>query len=201
MARAQVHGLDPTRCPEIDFVSQTGDLDCVDRVFDNVFSSHCIEHQPDLARHLRQVESLLVPGGAYYLIIPDKRYCFDHYIAESRLSELYAAAAEKRRLHSDASILNHRLFTTHNRSLLHWLGLHGPRPSLATYGALLPAALAECAQARAGAYVHAWCFTPAGFREAIEGMRRLGLTSLEAAEVHATLYGHLEFYAVLRKPQ
>src|SRR4249919_1725326 len=72
-------GRIPKNCPHIHYVSPTGDLSIVDAEFGAVFSSHCIEHQPDVIRHLREVERLLRPGGLYYLIVPDKRFCFDHF--------------------------------------------------------------------------------------------------------------------------
>lgn len=199
--RAQSLGLDPSHCPEIDYVSPTADLTQIDRAFDVIFSSHCIEHQPDFVRHLAQVESLLAPGGSYYLIVPDKRYCFDHYIGESKLPDIYAAMSEKRRVHTETSILNHRLFTTHNSALRHWIGFHGPRPSIPTYADRMESALAECAKAKAGEYidVHAWFFTPVGFRNAITALRQLKLVTLEITKIYDTLFGQFEFFVVLRK--
>jgi SAM-dependent methyltransferase len=38
--------------------------------FDGVFSSHCIEHSMDLALTLRQVNSLLKPGGNFVMSVP-----------------------------------------------------------------------------------------------------------------------------------
>jgi SAM-dependent methyltransferase len=80
VARACLHGLDSSTVPYIDYISPTGELSSVDRRFDVVISSHCLEHQPDLVRHLQEVGQLLFPGGDYFLLVPDKRYCFDHFI-------------------------------------------------------------------------------------------------------------------------
>ena len=200
--RARTLGLDSSQCPDINYVSPTADLSSINGVFDTIFSSHCIEHQPDLVKHLAQVESLLAPGGSYYLIVPDKRYCFDHYIGESKLPDVYAAASERRRVHTEASILRHQLFTTHNRALRHWLEWHGPKPSTSTYIDRMANAFAECAQAKAGAYidVHAWFFTPAGFSDVIKALKRMNLITLEATRIHDTLLSQFEFFAVLQKP-
>ncbi|MSO73114.1 MAG: hypothetical protein EXQ84_05835 [Rhodospirillaceae bacterium] len=200
--RATALGLDPLHCPPIDFVAPNGDLSIVGRAFDVVFSSHCVEHQPDLIRHLIQVEKLLTPGGAYHLIVPDKRVCFDHYLPESTLADIRAAWTEQRTVHTPAAVLNHRLRTTHNNKFLHWLGRHGPRPPELKSGARLEAAMAEAKRAGEGDYVdvHAWCFTPRGFREIILGLRGLGLIGLAVEAVHTTLPGAFEFFAVLRKP-
>ncbi len=55
--------LDAHRTPKIEYLSPTGDLTIVNRRFHAVLSSHCIEHQPDLIRHLQHVAALLDPGG------------------------------------------------------------------------------------------------------------------------------------------
>jgi hypothetical protein len=200
MARAASIGLDSAGCPPIDFIAPNGDLSDVTGPFDVIFSSHVIEHQPDLVRHLRQVESLLTLGGAYYLVIPDKRFCFDHYLPESSVAEICAAWSEQRRVHTVAAIVNHRLLTTHNGKLRHWLGLHGKKP--APHAASIESLKAECARIDPSAYVdvHAWYFTPATFGAAVETLRNLGLISLEVANIHDTLIGQFEFFAVLRKP-
>jgi SAM-dependent methyltransferase len=77
---ARASCLDPSGVPHIEYVSPTSDLSIVDRRFDVVISSHCLEHQVDLIGHLKEVGHLLLPGGAYFLLVPDKRYCFDHFI-------------------------------------------------------------------------------------------------------------------------
>jgi SAM-dependent methyltransferase len=94
--RAKAWGFDPSGIPHIDYVSPTGELSTVNRQFDVVISSHCLEHQPDPVRHLQKVGQLLFPGGAYFLLVPDKRYCFDHFIPLSNLAEITVAYHEQR---------------------------------------------------------------------------------------------------------
>jgi SAM-dependent methyltransferase len=64
VARANLRGHDAAGVPYIDYVSPTAELSIVDRSFDVVLSSHCMEHQPDLVGHLQGVGKLLRPGGA-----------------------------------------------------------------------------------------------------------------------------------------
>lgn len=78
----------------IHFVEENGDLYIIDRKFDIVFSCHMIEHAPDLISHLQMVHNLLVPGGYYFLIVPDKRYCFDHFKPESTTADVLYAHAQ-----------------------------------------------------------------------------------------------------------
>jgi len=194
-ARAIKLGIDPSGCPP--HIHHVGDIAQIGRRFDAVISSHAIEHQPDLIRHLREVERILEPDGSFFLIIPDKRYCLDHFLPESSIAQILAAHAEGRRVHALASIVEHMALTTHNDSVRHWAGDHGdPAKDRA---ARVRAAL-DRHEAAAGAYVdvHAWQFTPASFRAAIDTLAALGLIGLEVGEVYDTARNRNEFCAVLR---
>jgi len=182
-----------------DVIHHVGDLDIVDRTYDAVLSSHAIEHQPDLVRHFQQVERILNPGGGYFLIIPDKRFCFDHFIAESTIADVLQAYEEQRRVHTLKSVIEHRALTVHNDHRRHWAGDHGnPERNRA---ARVQAALDEHAAA-AGGYidVHAWYFVPPSFRLIVNTLRELGLIGLEIAGLYHTARDRNEFCAILRKP-
>lgn len=197
-AHATEEGLDPAGCPEIHFVSPVGDLGVVDRTFANVYSSHAIEHQPDLVAHLRGVERILERGGRYHLAVPDKRFCFDHFNAETWLEDVLAAHRAGRRVHSADSVREARLNTTHNDPLRHWLKLHG-KPGF--FSVPTDVVHADMAKADAGEYldVHAWKFTPQGFASIVRSLGDLGLIGLKVSDVYDTGFGELEFFAVLRK--
>ena len=187
----------PENCPHIHYVSPTGDLSVVDNEFSAVFSSHCIEHQPDLIKHLREVGRLLRPGGHYYLIVPDKRFCFDHFLPESGHSEMMAAKG--RTHHSEGKIDEHTLAITHNNNVLHWLGIHGQARGESQDAQLLNEE--SLRRARAGEYVdvHAWQFTPSSFRENIQRLFDEGEINLEPQRVHNTGFAKIEFMAVLTR--
>ena len=195
--RARVHGVDPGACPHIDFVSETGDFGVVTERFDVVLSAHVVEHQPDLVHHLRGVASVLNPAGRYYLAVPDKRYCFDHFIATSSIAEIVAAHAQAQRVHSVQSILEHGALTTHNDTARHWAGDHG-EPAYRAAPSLIREAIETFARSN-GKYVdvHAWQFTPESFRETLQALFELSLSPLRVLRVYATVAGSNEFYAVL----
>lgn len=197
-ARAREHGHNPDTCPEIDYVSPFGDLAVVDRQFDAVFSSHVIEHQPDLIAHLNGVERILKPGGRYFLIVPDKRFCFDHFTADSGIDDAVAAHTARRAVHSADAIRLHWLQLTHNDALRHWLGLHGKPGS---FNHSPDKAVTDAARAEAGEYVdvHGWRFTPGGFQTIFERLTQRGLTRLRPVRVHDTMFGQMEFFAVLER--
>ena len=193
-ARADLLGRIAEAVPEIDYVVPEGDLSAIAERFALVFSSHAIEHQPDLVRHLQQVEALLAPNGVYALVIPDCRYCFDHFIAPSTVASALQAHEEQRTRHTLASVVEHRALTTHNDAKLHWQGDHGNPHADPDR---VRAAMEEWASQAGYLDVHAWQFTPASFREVISVLCALGLTGLSVLRIYDTRHGTFEFGAIL----
>src|SRR6185503_9123777 len=104
--RAKLHGMSDARVPHaIHYVSPTAALSSVPDTFASVLSSHAIEHSPDLVRHLKDVAALLAPGGAYYVICPDKRYCFDQTLENSTIADVLEAHLTGRQVHTLSSIV------------------------------------------------------------------------------------------------
>jgi SAM-dependent methyltransferase len=197
--RAEREGFDGSGAPEVDFVSPEIDLSIVgESAFDAVLSSHSLEHQPDLIAHLKDVERALRPGGRYFAIVPDKRYCFDHFNAESDIAEIVEAYVERRRVHTLANVLRLSVMTTHNDSIRHWHGDHGT--FLEASSSRLVAGLADY-EGGEGGYVdvHAWYFTPPSARAIFATLYESGYTTLELERLYPTRYGALEFWMVLRK--
>lgn len=127
--------------PEMHYSDPDGDLSIIKERFNEVVSSHCIEHQPDFIGHLEKVYDLLEDGGRYVAMIPDKRYCFDHFSPFSSLGNVLEAHAEKRRRHSLASILNLYGAMTHNNAKRHWAGDHFDEDYYATIPQRMQSAL------------------------------------------------------------
>ena len=197
--RALAEGLDPSTVPEIDFFDPNGNLLVINRKFYDIASSHCIEHQPDLINHLNQVSELLSEiGSKYWVIIPDKRYCFDALLPESSLSEVVQAHNENQTKPSIWKVIEHRAMTTHNDSIQHWLGNHG------AHGTDLKqrwdSAVKEFVSSD-GQYidVHCWQFTPNSFSQLISNLFSLGLIDLLVEEIFETPRNGIEFCAVLKK--
>ncbi len=198
IARAKQVGFPHDAPVDIDYLSPTGDLSIVpDNSFDVVLSSHCIEHQPDLIAHLKHVGRILRPGGRYFIVVPDKRYCFDHFLAESSLADVLAAQGET--LHSLKSFLDHNIKVTHNDAARHWRGDHGSPAFLGDPEA--EARATEAFNSSRGKYidVHAWQFTPDSFWNIIGELDRGKLISLSVENLYQTAPNTLEFSAVLRK--
>jgi SAM-dependent methyltransferase len=196
--RARNIGEDFARVPKIDYVHPFGDLSIVNgQKFDVVISSHSIEHQPDLVRHLQQVEHLLNDDGMYFVIAPDKRYCFDYFIDESSIADIIDAHVSGRMVHTLASIIRHWALTTHNDIVQHWFGDHG---AVTDDLSRIEKAIHDF-KSYPGSYidVHAWQFTPLSFRKILTDLYGLHYTKLSPIRVYNTPHGWNEFYAILRK--
>jgi hypothetical protein len=199
---AAIDGASVDSIPEIDYVwSGQHYADLVGRKFSVIFSSHNIEHQPCLVSHLRELESVLEEDGAVFLVIPDKRYCFDHFFPEASLPEIAEAWLTGRTRHRPKDVLEHHFYFAHNDPIRHWRGDHGANPALSPLGSgRNKAFLGELEKLRSSDEymdVHAWKFTPVGFRMRIEDLHNLKLTRLRVAKVYPTVRNSNEFYAVL----
>ena len=196
--RARALGMDETKVPNIGWVSNGSDLSVVNDTFDAVVSSHAIEHQPDFVGHLNQVADLLKPNGSYYLLVPDHRYCFDHFLTPSTVAQVLGAHLENRTVHSLSSVVEHRALTTHNDPARHWAGDHGdPNENRASR---IASAIQEISDAN-GAYidVHAWYFTPRSFREVITDLSATKHISFSVQRMFPTRPNSNEFWAILQK--
>jgi hypothetical protein len=197
--RAAEQGLDPNTVPIIHFYNRNGDLSVVNEKFQDVISAHCIEHQPDLIRHLQNVSSILKSTSSrYWCVLPDKRYCFDALLPETKLTEVVEAFESKLTKPSIWKVIEHRALTTHNDSREHWAGNHGqPNVDLKTRW---QAATKEFENS-GGSYidVHCWQFTPQSFVNLVNGLRELGYIDFEVEEIFETPRNDLEFCVVLRK--
>lgn len=198
--RAKIQNYKIEAVPVIHFLSSTGDLAVVDENFQCCFSSHVIEHQPDLVRHLQQVERILTDGGEYCLIIPDQRYCFDHYLKPSTIADVLNAYHTQRKVHDFKSIIEHIALTTHNEPARHWQGDHGEPNTPEHQMARVNNAIKTHKEAKGGYVdVHAWQFTPDSFYQIITVLNLMGLINLEPVHVFDTPHGLFEFTVVLKK--
>ena len=182
---------------KIHYVDPFGDLNIVDKKFQLVFSAHNIEHQIDLVQHLLDVEKLLDKGGKYYLVIPDKRYCFDHFIGLTPISEVLATHWQKPKRHSLQTVLS-KCEATHNYPARHWKNEDG-LPTF-TYDK-------DCFESKrkmffaSNEYIdtHKWRFTPESFGGIINTLNEMNLISLSVEKIYDTQKDTFEFFVVLTK--
>ena len=83
--------VDPESIMTIDYVVQESYEKTFQNVekFDCVIASHVLEHMGDLIFALRDISTVLTPGGLFYIVYPDKRYCFDHFRTSASFRDAY----------------------------------------------------------------------------------------------------------------
>jgi hypothetical protein len=191
MLRAELtEGRDQSNVPDIAYVLSNGSYDQIKLKYDAVVSHHCVEHQPDLITHFLNIKSILSDDGWYFFSIPDKRFCFDHFIPESTIVDVLDAYYLERKAPSFKSVLEHRCFTS-----------HGFYDGIDPYKCRDPAINEACRRAldefKASSYVdvHCWIFTSFSFAEIFTQTVELGL--LPKCRDFKVYPGRGEFYVAI----
>ena len=197
-------GMDPNEVPHINWVAKPSDLSSVDEHFGAVLSSHVIEHQPDFIHHLNQISEILKHGGRYFVLIPDHRYCFDHFMTPSTITDVVAAHLHKRTGHTAESLLESRLLMTHNDPIEHWNGNHGDplvNPHFPGSDRIDRIKIAIDSFYENNEYIkneHAWYFTPDSFMSIVNDLIALNLIDIEVERIYPTMKNSGEFWVILR---
>ncbi len=198
--RAVEWGASTEKIPsKIDFISPVGDLTIINEKFDYVISSHNIEHHPDLIKHLKTVENLLVDGGKFIAIVPDKRLSYDYFRNISSIAEIIDAHINKVVKHSLKNIIEHKMIQAKPKPIKHFFGIHGKKPNLADLKDELNNIIDEYLNSEKYIDVHAWAFTPRSFKDNIEILNKLGYINLELKEVTMPIFNTFEFGVILEK--
>ena len=180
------------------YVIADNDYSAIKEKFNCIFSSHNIEHMPCLMTFLNNLSGVLSDDGHIYLAIPDKRYCFDHFKKETDIYDILQLHFEKNYRPRFSDILRMGTQITHNNPIDHWNNIHGEiNPEIALtqiYQGILN-------QYNTGIYTdaHVNQFTPENFVKIITTLNKLKLINLKVDRIYHTLYGSLEFYAILKK--
>jgi SAM-dependent methyltransferase len=180
------------------YVITNNDYSPIKEKFDCIFSSHNIEHMPCLVVFLNNLHRLLTDNGHINLVIPDKRYCFDHYKKESDIYDVLQSYYEQNSRPRLGDVLRMRTQGTHNDSVAHWKNENGADNALAT---LLQNYQGILSQYNTGIYMdaHVSFFTPATFMTIIDMLNKLKLINLTIHKLYHTLRGSNEFYVILQK--
>ncbi len=192
---AQKEGADPNGCPsEVHYVN--GLAEAAGANFDAVFSSHAIEHQPDLIGHLQQAAQALRPGGMYWIICPDKRFCFDQKRAASTIADVLDARGRTR--NTRRNVISQVVLMDHNDPARHWRGDHDDVSALE---AERIAWVTQHLEEKGDDYidVHAWHFTPEVLRRILSTLADLELSPFKRFRVYDTPLNRNEFMAVLSR--
>jgi len=186
--------VDPTKRPSLN----------TNLKFDYLYSAHNIEHYPDIIYHLVEMSTLAAAMHTkFFLTVPDKRFCYDHYQRESDYTDMIDAFLEQRMNHTFASYLRANAYATHNNIWEHWHGVHGQDPRTVPININYATELrhkidrARDEKQRHFADIHAWYFTPESFQYNINMTNALGLQPWKVEAVTQPEKFSPEFHAVL----
>ena len=196
--------VDPDDVPEIDFwlahedgsVATLGEAVASGAPFDWVIASHVVEHVPDVVGWLREIGDILADDGSAFLVVPDRRFCFDVRRSPTTVGMALQSHELGDRIPSIRAVYDHLRTAVDMPTELAWQGeVAGPERTLHSLSDVLDG----IARVRDGEYVdaHVWTFTPGSFIDLIEDLDRLGLIDLTIREIVPTAQGQLEFYVVL----
>jgi 2-polyprenyl-3-methyl-5-hydroxy-6-metoxy-1,4-benzoquinol methylase len=91
IAKYKEHHVNLENIEEVDFVWQGGnylELTGKSKYYDWIIASYVIEHTPDFIGFLNSCDAVLKDEGVISLVVPDKRYCFDHYRPITGISKI-----------------------------------------------------------------------------------------------------------------
>ncbi|MDB2437844.1 hypothetical protein N9W89_03955 [Hellea sp.] len=201
--RAEDIGISIDEIPHIDYVSKHGDLGIVEEKFDAVISSHNIEHQTDLISHFRSVAEILNDTGKYFLIVPHSKFCFDAALGNTKVSDIFNAFYEKRKLHTVGSVIEHIALTVHNDPQKHWEAAQREedRTKVRKLNSKKISSALHTYDAHGKTYidVHAWQFTPISFSNILNCLIEMGIVPFSKVRVFGQVLGSNEFTAIIEK--
>jgi hypothetical protein len=197
---AQALYVQTATIPEIDYVSAEGNLDVVSEKFAVVVSSHNIGRQPNLIRHLQQVEALLASDGHLFCIVPDKRYTYDYFNPESTISSVLARYINENNTVITNDLLKATIMRTHSDTARHWMGSHGNQYfDLENRFSELSRKYDAGGLLANDRNVQKTIFSPESFYKIIELLNELKLTAMKVVRMYPTLVGRSEFFVILQK--
>ena len=123
LEKYKAHGVDLQSIEEVDHVwsgQSFEDLTGKSKFYDYIIASHVVEHAPDLVRFLQDCSAVLKDDGVVSLVIPDKRYCFDHFRPITGISRIVDAYFGQQKIHSPGSVAEYFLNVVSKSGNIAW---------------------------------------------------------------------------------
>lgn len=166
--------------------------------YDWVIGSHVIEHVQDVIGWLNDISAMVTENGALFLIVPDRRYCFDRFRPPTTVGQMLEAHAQEMDRPGVRAVYDYFSSVVPIDTAATWQGK--PPPGLGARMYTFAQATAEVEKSVGGEYIdsHVWMFTPNAFVDQINELRALGVIDWYVESMKQDP-GTLEFWAVLRK--
>lgn len=183
------HHVNLKNIEEVDFVWQGqpySELTGKSKHYDWIIASHMIEHTPDLIGFLYDCDTILKDDGVISLVVPDKRYCFDHYRPITGISKIIDNHFLENKIHSPGMVAEYYLNVVSKAGNIAWdshtTGKYNFVRSIEDALQGMESVLKENAYLD----IHAWCFVPHSFRLIIHDLYCLGLIPFQEVEFFTT---------------
>lgn len=198
-------GKNPNLVEQIDFILDR-DLPLSEMVKGEKFhwaaSSHVIEHIPNTVGHLRDVSSVLRPGGIYAMLIPDRNYCFDCLKPASSLGMFIEAYVYSRTTGTVRSYVDEARYGVRPAGCRTggWTPDQATKPlalKRPDWRRMVQTVIASEGVVARDSFVHQWHFDPIMFPNIIGDLIELGLIDFDIVEAVPTY--NMDFICILKK--
>ncbi len=200
IAKYEAHQVVLDNIEEVDFIWEGEGYAALTgkrRFYDWIIACQVIEHTPDLIGFLNDCDSILNDDGVLSLVIPDKRYCFDHYRPITGLAKIIDSHHQKNTIHTPGSVAEYYLNVVSKAGIIAWdPSVTGEYKCVHSLDDAIQG-MASVINEKTFIDVHAWCFVPHSFRLMMHDLYCLGLTSLKEVGFFST-ENHL-FYLTLSR--
>ena len=194
------HHLNLDNIEPVDFVWQGQsytELTGKKKYYDWIIASHLIEHTPDLIGFLNECDTILKDDAVISLVIPDKRYCFDHFRPLTGISQIIDSHFQKNTIHSAGIVAEYFLNVVSKGDKIAWYkGSTGDYKFVHTLENAIEG-IDSVRNKKAYVDVHSWCFVPHSFRLMIHDLYCLGLIPFKELAFYPT--EGLEFFIALSR--
>jgi SAM-dependent methyltransferase len=183
---------------EVDFVWQGEnytELTGKRKYYDWIIASHVIEHTPDLIGFLKNCAAILKDDGVLSLVVPDKRYCFDHYRPLTGIAKIIDSHFQKNERPTAGAVAEYFINAVANAGNIFWSSTAPENFRFIHSLAEVQKLMGTVVQEKTYIDVHAWCFVPHSFRLIIQDLFGLGFIPFQELGFYPT-EGH-EFYITL----
>ena len=167
------------------------------KYYDWIIASHVIEHTPDLIGFLKDCDSILKDDGVVSLVIPDKRYCFDHYRPITGISKIIDSHISKNTIPTPGAVAEFYMNRVSKAGNIAW------NPSTTGEYQLLHSLEETLGEMKSvvdeKSYIdaHVWCFVPHSFRLIIHDLFYLGFIPFREVDFFPT--EGCEFFVTLSR--
>lgn len=170
----------------------------VDRSFDYIFTSHVLEHLPNLFGWLNDVSKVLNPEGIVFCIVPDCRYCFDIERPNTGLGELIENYSLDRKRPAPRHVFDQHFYHKKVKAASLWSSYFEHKKQVErTFDVHQSYEMFTKAQ-QSYHDCHVNLFTPDSIKECIVESRKLGLHQFKIIKVSQTRRNKLDFFIDMR---